>query len=661
MLGGYQRRKRPVTACQPCYQKKQRCDRQVPCSNCMRRKQPELCHYAAVTIRQHSGEAGSSTSLQECRSYRQSSDYECSPSQNTAVPRHDIIDDKRHPIERLLDKFGFSPCVKFESQDISAGLVLTLQDCFEAYPRRSITDTLVQSFFEDIRRSGQQLDQALFSESYKEWWNQAPVQGLEQVMFGILLLRVCCIGSAFLQSGTSMNKQILAIGISEVSTHCDKLANRIQDLIQGMPGTKSTIYVQIIYLDAVYHSIQGHIETAWYKLSSAIRIVQHIGVNVNPQGAQHNGGLKSEIQAHHLMFLDVLIMDSILCFFLDRPPTVSEKRFIDLQSAEVGYHTNPRLESEPSLYTELMLQAKLWQLWTAMKEEDGGATFKSKSIPTQVEQRYRRLKRSFIDQLPNAFNLDHPDKQWDQQNLILKHQREWLHVNILMVQCGILQDSLLLDQAALAGMSQSERSMTHKHVKLLANSTAALREALSSLHSLSGFAKGAIAILQPFATRSAILAGLSFINIRSMHAGSRPSRSWPDYQSEDAISLKACKSHIHETLISLMASQDDPSSANETKSLQAILGRMDDLSARDVNIDVIRNDLTPQQFSDQSLIGGSLGESPNFPLLATSDFVDRPASFTSPPSMYEFEEIQNNNMQNNDYLSMFFDITNSSH
>lgn len=529
------------------------------------------------------------------------------------------------------------------------------------YPKRAITDTLVQSFFEDIRWSGLELDQALFSKAYKDWWNQAPVQGLERVLFGILLLRVCCIGSAFLQSGTSTNEQILAIGIPKVATHCDKLANRIQDLIQGLPGTKSPICVQIIYLDAFYHLIQGQLETAWYTLSSAIRIVQYIGVNVNPQGAQNKEKLRSEIQSHHFMILNVLIMDSILCFFLDRPPTVSEKCFIELQSAGVVYQINPSLESEPGPYNERILQAKLWHLWTAMKE-DGGTSSKSKSIPAQVEQRYRRLRRSFIDQLPNAFNLDHPDKQWDYQNLMLKYQRGWLHINILMVQCGILQDSLLLDHAELACMSHGDRSMTHQHVKLLASSTSALREALSSLHSLSGSTKGAISILRPFVTRSAILAGLSFITIRGMHAGSRSSRSWPDYHSEDAISLEACKSHIQETLTLFMASQGVPSAENEMKSLQAILGRIEDLSAGGEDFNGMRNDLNLQQFFEPSLIGGALGslsKSPDFPLLASSDFFDSIATFTGPPSMNGFQGAQNNDMWNSNYLSIFFDATDS--
>lgn len=501
------------------------------------------------------------------------------------------------------------------------------------YPKRSITDTLAQGFFQDIKWSGQELDQALFSKAYTHWWNQVPVQGLDWVLFAILLLRVCCIGSAFLQSETSTNEQIIAIGTSKVAAHCDQLAHRIQTLIQDLPGTKSVLNVQIIYLEAFYHSIQGQLETAWYTLSNAIRIIQYIGINANPQGVQITEQLSSDAQSRHLVFMNVLIMDSILCFFLDRPPTVTEKHFIELQSVRAFHQNNTNLASELGPCTERILQAKLWQIWTSMKENSGSR--KSKSIPSQVEHRYRRFRESFIDQLPSAFNLDHPDTQWDRENSMLIYQRQWLHVNVLMVQCGILQDSLLLGHAETMGLSEHERSMTNQHVKLLARNTSALREVFSSLYSLSGSTKGATSILRPFVIRSAILAGLSFISIRSMQAGSRSSRSWPDFHSEESISLEACKSHIQETLALLMASSGDSSTENEMRSLQAILARMEDFSAGNVDFDVARNDMNPQQFFEDALIGGAptMSKTPDFSLLASSDLLGSIASFTGPPFM----------------------------
>jgi hypothetical protein len=102
---------------------------------------------------------------------------------------------------------------------------------------------------------------------------------------------------------------------------------------------------------------------------------------------------------------------------------------------------------------------------------------------------------------------------------------------------------------------------------------------------------------------------------------------------------------------------------NEMKSLQAILGRIEDLSAGCVDFNFMRNDLNPQHFFEQSLIGGALGsqsKSPDFPLLASSDFLDSIATFTGPPSMNGFQGAQNNDMRNSNYLSMFFDATGSS-
>ncbi|KAE8838016.1 hypothetical protein PTNB73_03976 [Pyrenophora teres f. teres] len=659
MLGTYRRQKRPVTACQPCYQKKQRCDRQVPCSNCARRQQPKLCQYAAETLRQSPNKAGSLNAFEKCRSYGQPVDCNYSPIQPSQAPRQNAINDKYHlqPMEQLLDKFGLSPSIELENNEIPSSLVSALQDCFNAYPKRSITDILVQSFFENIKLLDQDLDQVLFSKTYKDWWNEAPVQGLERVLFGILLLRVCCIGLAFLQPGTPRNKEITVIGTSKVATHCDKLASRIQALIQGLLGNKSCIYVHIIHLDALYHTIKGQLETAWYTLSSAVRIVQYMGVNVNSQRSQRKEEFRCEVQAPHFIFLNVLIMDAVLCFFLDRPPTVSKKRFIELQSAGVVHQILPSHESEPGSYDERILQAKLWQLWTAMKEEVETPS-NSDSIPAQVEQRYQRLRKSFIDQLPKAFSLVHPDKQWDQRNPMLKYQRNLLHANILMVQCGILQDSLLLGHTDIVEMSQSEKSLTHQHIRLLASSASTLRGVLCCIYSLSGPTKGAISILRPFAIRSAILAGLSFMIIRSMDASNTSSRSWPDYHSEDTISLEACKSHIQDTLTLLTASQGVPSAENEMRSLQAILGRIEELGTINANASVSREETSQQQFYEQSLISGTM-TSPDFSL-ASADLLDGMPTSIASPSMNGFPGFRNDDVWISNYLSTLLDEAGSS-
>lgn len=39
------KQRREVTSCIPCHSRKQKCDRQYPCSRCARRRQPELCTY----------------------------------------------------------------------------------------------------------------------------------------------------------------------------------------------------------------------------------------------------------------------------------------------------------------------------------------------------------------------------------------------------------------------------------------------------------------------------------------------------------------------------------------------------------------------------------------------------------------------------------------
>jgi hypothetical protein len=516
-----------------------------------------------------------------------------------------------------------------------------------------MADTLVNNFFEELNWSSQELDQAWFLETYQDWWSLVPLQGLEWVLFGVLLLRVCCIGSEFSHLGTTMNQDILEIRISKVVTHCDKLAHRIQDLVDSLPGTKSSLYAQITYLNAVYHWIQGRIETAWYTLGNAIRIVQYIGVDLNSQIGQLGKESRSEVKAHHSMCLNLLIIDSTLCFFLDRPPTISEKLLIELQSAGLIYHTASRLESEPDPSDERLILAGLWQHWTALKENIEVSS-KSESIPARVEQQYHRLKESFIDQLPNAFSMDHPDKQWDQQNGMLKFQRNWLHANILMVQCDILQGSLSLGHTEITEMGQDERSMAYRHVKLLARHILSLREVLCDIYSVSGSTKGAISVLRPFATRSAILTGLSFITIRSIHADNGRWRSSSGCGPEDILSLEACRSHINNAMALLMALQGAPAVENEVRSLQAILRRIEDLGISHIESNAVPNASCQREFYKESLMGDTL-RSPDF-LRAYAEQFDGVEAFNALQPMNEFQSVENNHLWGSDYHAMSFEM-----
>jgi hypothetical protein len=57
-------------------------------------------------------------------------------------------------------QFGLCPSIELETNEIPVNLISTLQDCFKVYPKRSITDTLVKNFFEELNWSSEELDQA---------------------------------------------------------------------------------------------------------------------------------------------------------------------------------------------------------------------------------------------------------------------------------------------------------------------------------------------------------------------------------------------------------------------------------------------------------------------------------------------------------------------
>lgn len=249
--------------------------------------------------------------------------------------------------------------------------------------------------------------------------------------------------------------------------------------------------------------------------------------------------------------------------------------------------------------------------------------------------------------------MDQSDKQCDQQNLMLKSQRNWLHANILMVQCDILQDSLSLGHTEIAQMSQEERSMTYGHVNLLARTLLALREVLCEIYSVSGSTKGAISILRPFATRSAILAGLSFITLRSIHTDSGRSRSRFDCGQEAAMSLDACRSHINNAMALPMALQGAPSVESDIGSLQAILRRVEDLEISNIKFNAVPNAFGQQEFYKESFAGGVI-KNPDS-LRPYAEHFDGVEAFNAPLPMNEFQSIENNHLWNSNYLPMLLE------
>jgi hypothetical protein len=216
---------------------------------------------------------------------------------------------------------------------------------------------------------------------------------------------------------------------------------------------------------------------------------------------------------------------------------------------------------------------------------------------------------------------------------------------------------LSLGHTEIAQMSQHERSMTYRHVKLLVRNLLALREVLCDIYSLSGSTKGAISVLRPFATRSAILTGLSFITIRSIHADSGRSRSWSDCSPEGILSLEACRSHINNAMALLMALQGAPAVENEMRSLQAISRRIEDLGISNIESNAVPNDSGQQQFYEQTLMGDAM-RNPDFPLASVHLF-DSVEAFNAPLPMDGFQCMGDNDLWNSNHLPLMFDSTGS--
>jgi hypothetical protein len=142
-----------------------------------------------------------------------------------------------------------------------------------------------------------------------------------------------------------------------------------------------------------------------------------------------------------------------------------------------------------------------------------------------------------------------------------------------------------------------------------------------------------------------------------MHTDSGRSRSWPDYGSEDLLSLEACRSHINNAMALLMALQGAPSVENEMRSLQAILSRIEDLGISDIEFSTMSNDSGQQHFYKQSSVGNAI-RSYDFPR-ASAEHSDGVEAFNAPLPMNGFQDMTNNDPWDSGCFSMLFNSTGS--
>ncbi|KAK3344125.1 fungal-specific transcription factor domain-containing protein [Lasiosphaeria hispida] len=434
------KRKRTVISCTECHRRKQKCDRRLPCTNCVSRNKEGACRYetGAPTARDHSRKHSKSGGL-------------VSPDPEPVV---DSIPTK-------VANFGYSRTgasilgflQKIEGADPNTPLANLQPDggqhgdggfntreryksLIRLLPARNFIDKLVDIFFRSFNWQYSGLDRDVFDKQLAEWYrlpfNLLTIGGPQALspdlrVFPGLLFQVLATALLVLSSNTdplfdslkyagNMTFEDLAVDYSESGVSVLSLLGKRQ-------MTLTTVLAG--FLRASFLKYVALVTEAWHAIGSTIRDAQEIGIHRDSQDPKPKGDSAEailenqwEIQRRRRIWMILIGWDTHTGAVLGRPTTINFSAVqptlpIDAPAPKDRSRTPvlPREEDDPptTLTRAIWAYHVMAPLRDILELEKEGPSPKDFS---KVDMLHQRL----IDvdaQTPAWFRLENPDTRYD--------------------------------------------------------------------------------------------------------------------------------------------------------------------------------------------------------------------------------------------------------
>lgn len=150
---------------------------------------------------------------------------------------------------------------------------------FHHLPKRAILDCLIQNFFKEVNWIHEMIYSTSFLTQYEAWWDMLSRARMEDLEFGVLLLRICAYSAQFLPSRGYTADTICGVSISMIRKHCHKLADSLTRLCESAGGMRSFTSIQALCFAASYLENEGRMKEAWYLMGNVINFALDIGIH----------------------------------------------------------------------------------------------------------------------------------------------------------------------------------------------------------------------------------------------------------------------------------------------------------------------------------------------------------------------------------------------
>ncbi|ROT40787.1 hypothetical protein SODALDRAFT_291188 [Sodiomyces alkalinus F11] len=530
-------RKRGVSTCLPCYNKKQKCNRQYPCNHCARRRRPEQCTYvyhdqrkapaaAAAAATAQAAQAAAAPKKMPPPSVNQNQFHEIqlfgSSGMGFAVDSEGqpamlepsnscgtaLREDHTTPLSELFGYFEDSESNTLGllrrvagldqrkhnhqtvlSREVGASVLAEM----ERMPPRTVIDFLMQFFLAEVNWMFHLVHPASLMSHYEAWWNKRrqiklPDTDVECVFnatdidFAALILRICAFAAQFLPSASHTIDSVRGMPLAKIREACGEVASALGGIAVDIDSRGSLFRVQHVCFSGLTAGCEGHIRKAWTTLCSAVCLAQGLGFHQDARGDQSLLLDELEYEMRRRVFCNLYVWDGLLSRQLDHVPFLNVSLNVDnLPKMNLTTGTDPD-SGAPEGFTERVLQARLVAFWRDCKpSESRGAEYD----PTRAQERYERFRREFIDTLPPAFALE-PSLEWDRQLPHLSMQRQLLYTAIFDSICHNFRPLLLLEPAYIRRLPAYKQVLLSSQGAILAHSALKVLECVSTLSGMLG-------------------------------------------------------------------------------------------------------------------------------------------------------------------------------
>ncbi|KAM3560576.1 hypothetical protein MY1884_002832 [Beauveria asiatica] len=456
------KRRRVVISCFECHRRKQKCDRELPCGNCIARNRKASCAYEAAAATSKSlkevGDASVTSSNGSHTTAR------TSPRQQATDRSHSTGDDPT--LSAMAAALGYS-----QTRPSTLSLLRTIETADqqpdnggraspshhqaaaaeselapirEKYkslarqlPAKTYVDRLVGMYFKDLHHPYNFLDQSIFFEQLDEW-NRLPFALLstpERLLprmrfFPALLFQILAMALLLLPPGTPSPvfdalKYAGGMTFENLATDYSDSGAAIVNLFGKSALDEVTVQAQ--FIRALFQKYTAHVIECWHGIAAAIRDAQELGMHRDaldpkPEDSSVESKLKNQWRILHRrkMYMMLVTWDANMAVFLGRPGSVVWSH--GLPSLPIDASTPPDCSKmpveprddavePPTLITRQLLLFRLVEpLRLVLDLEPDGSHPKDFSKVDHVHQ----IMRTVHSDMPAAFRLANPDRRWDE-------------------------------------------------------------------------------------------------------------------------------------------------------------------------------------------------------------------------------------------------------